>query len=302
MKDLDEKIVLIGSSGFVGQRLKEILPENKTLIPTSSDLNILNKTSIQTYLKQVTPKAVINLAAFTNVKEAELQRNNKKGLTWQINVIGADNLAKVTNDLGVFLEHISTDCVNPGSIDFPGPLDESAKLINNPKLMSWYAYTKLVSEQSVRANLKSSIIRISFPFGSLNPNKDYALKLIKAIQLGYSIFDDQSFTPTYIDDLAEAIIKITLVESRGIFHVACNSTNPYEFGSYLARKISLNQKIKKGSLQELKNPTVINQYPPLGGLNTDETQNRLGIKFHTWQEALDKFIPRILSKFPTLEF
>lgn len=289
---IETKVLLTGSSGFIGKRLIELL-ELPLQTPDSTEFNILNQDSITNYLKTHQPTSIVNLAAYTDVKAAESQRDNKSTPAWKINVNGVQNLVDISQSLNIHFIQISTDCVFPGNNQYPGPFAENDQTIDNPNLMSWYAYTKLKAEEIVKQYQNSAIVRIAFPFGSQNPNKDYVLKLIKTIELGYPLFRDQKFSPTYINDLALVLEKIIQEHLTGNFHaVSADITNPLDIGTYLSKKIRLGMPVKPGWIKAV-NTSVINQYPELGGLRSEYTQTRLGIMFHTAKEALDEFLPTI---------
>lgn len=57
------KILITGSSGFVGQNLIDYFGKEEVLIPPSKDLNLLNSLSVSFYFKEHRPKTIIHLAA-----------------------------------------------------------------------------------------------------------------------------------------------------------------------------------------------------------------------------------------------
>ncbi len=285
-------ILVIGSSGLVGSRFLELIPNKKEIIaPTETELSILQQDSVKDILEKYHPEVVINFAAHTNLDEAEKQKGDKTGLPWKLNVEGAKNVAKVCQKNRIFLIHISTDAVFPGTKNFPGPYSEDTVPPDNDKDLSWYGYTKLQGEKAViKACPSSAIVRIAYPFGNPSSERDFANKTLSYIDAGYTLFDDQIFTPTYIPDLAKALLIISKNKFKGTYHIACTKlTTPYKFGKYAALIANLNQEVKPGSVFDyFKVPgrpmRVIN-----GGLKTKNTEKRLKIKLSTWQEALDSF-------------
>ncbi len=286
--------LIIGGNGLVGSKIVELInPQvNHLFVPTSQELDITNLKSIDNYLLKIHPQIVINFAAHTNLEEAEKQRGDRESLSWQINVIGAQNVAKAAKRRNIYLIHISTDAVFPGTDDFPGPYSENSIPPDNLDNLCWYGYTKLKGEQAVQKTTnKFAIVRISYPFGNPLADKDFAKKTLKYIQSGYPLFSDQFFTPTYIPDLSLALIRILQQEMTGYYHVACQGlTTPYEFGSYLASQTGLKKNIKSGSVVEFIKTPCQPTRAMKGGLLTYKTINTQGIKFHTWQAAVDSYI------------
>ena len=68
---------------------------------------------------------ILHFAAYTDVSQAENQRDDKNGACWQINVEGTRNLVKLAKEVNAHFIHISTDYVFPGSEEDPGPHKES---------------------------------------------------------------------------------------------------------------------------------------------------------------------------------
>ena len=291
-----KEILVTGSSGLVGSRFVSLhQPKGELLTPSHQDLDISSKEAVLRYIKKHEPNVIINFAAYTNVDGAEVkeEKGQRSGQAWKINVEGARNLAEVAKKHGTFLIHISTDFVFPGTSKFPGPYNES----DNPNegdsdLIGWYAKTKLSAERAlliVGGDL--AIVRISFPFGNPNSEKDLTAKTRKVIELGYGIYSNQKITPTYIPDLVNAVAIVMERKLTGIYHVATNPvTTPYEFGRYFAKKSGIPGEIKEGSMPDFVKDSGKAPRPLIGGLNTKHTAKLLGIKFMTWQEAIDEFV------------
>lgn len=275
-------IEIIGAGSFIGSSVLKDL-EGKLAAPSSLELDITDIQTVKSALEKNHPSSVISFAAYTNLAEAEKERGDKSGIVWKVNVQGAENLSKVCNETGTFLVHISTDAVFPGTDNFPGPYPEDATLPDNPNPLSWYAYTKLKGEEAVQANTRDwAIVRISYPFGNLHNPRDFALKTIQYIKMGYSLFNDQNFTPTFLPDLSGALNKIVSQHQVGIYHVVCSRiTTPFNFAKYIADKLGLENQIQSGSINDYKGfPRV-----KLGGLENKKTQEKLGLKLHQWQEG-----------------
>src|SRR3990167_6067517 len=294
MSKKDEKpqeIVLIGSTGFVGSKVANLLTERKIhlLLPSKRELDITNSHSIKQYFLNKRPKVLINLAAFTNIEEAEKQRGKRKALIWKINVEGPKKLARLCKEFQLFFVHISTDSVFPGTEEYPGPYKENDKPPLDLESLSWYSYTKLIGERKViNSGSKYAIIRISYPFGNVKSQKDFMVKTIKYIKSGTSFFSDQIFTPTYIPDLAESIAAIVTLRKKGIFHVTCTSlTSPYKFALYLGKKLGLENKIFKQKLSNYFNKSNSFKRSKYGGLLNKFTQRSLNIKFFSWRKAIE---------------
>ncbi|MBF2099291.1 MAG: NAD(P)-dependent oxidoreductase [Gloeomargaritaceae cyanobacterium C42_A2020_066] len=143
-------ILLTGGSGRLGQELRQLMPD--LIAPPRQELDITQPETLTACLARYRPAGLIHAAAYTNVAQAETDRD----LCWQVNVQGTRHLVQATQHLGIPLIHISTDYVFAGERgnyregDMPGPP------------LNYYALTKLVAEEVVRVHPHPLIIRTSF--------------------------------------------------------------------------------------------------------------------------------------------
>lgn len=289
---MKETLYVTGSEGLVGSEFVKFSKNNYQLItPEINTLDISNFVALEKYFQENKLSAIVNFAALTNVDGAEKEKGNKKGPFWLANVIGAVNLARLAKDKSAHMIQISTDFVFPGSIKLPGPYSEKKEPPKASTGIGWYGWTKRIAEKKIQEIISPAIVRISFPFGNSGSPKDYLNKLISGINKGYSLFNNQKITPTYMPDLFYAIEKILQDRLTGVFHVTTFPiTTPFEIGRMLTEKLNLDIPAKSGSVLDfLKKPGVAPR-PIRGGLRSKETQRILGIKFHSWQEGLDAWL------------
>jgi dTDP-4-dehydrorhamnose reductase len=112
----------------------------------------------------------------------------------------------------------------------------------------------------------------------------------------YPLFDDQVQSVIFIDDLVAPLSKIVEKELNGVFHIASkDTTTPYEIGTYLLSKFAGKPvELQKGSMSDFLAVPGRTPRPLLGGLKTEITQEKLGIKFKTWKEMVDEFIDQVI--------
>lgn len=294
-----KKILVIGGTGMVASRFIDAAREFLNI--TSVDertINITDKNKVRHFFSDNNFDAVVNFAAFTDVDAAENQKNNKEGLVWKLNVLGTKFLAKECENKNIFLIHISTDFVFPGSKNNPGPYEEESIIPDSAEGMGWYGWTKNRAERLLfKSGGRIAIVRYAYPFRSdkFENKKDWARNLIKLYseQKLYPLFSDQIQSILYIDDLVDPLLKIINKEITGIFHISSKDrTSPYEAGKYLLEKYSNKYvDIKEASLVEyLKHESKKAPRPIFGGLRVEKTEEKLGTKFRTWKEMVDDFV------------
>ena len=299
---MSEKYLIFGGSGLIGSRFIELVSEEKHVVPKEEELDITDTKALEDFFNKHADEfdVVINFAAYTNVDGAEKERGDETGVVWKINVIGAENVAKVTQKHGKFLIYISTDFIFPGTDEDPGPYTEDAELPKSAEKIGWYGWTKNVAEKKVKeVGGNFAITRIAYPFRAA-PYKlkiDFARNILELFDKDklYPMFSDQQLTPVFIDDLVITLEKIAELKKPGIYHVVtADVTSPFEFGSYLLEKAKGARGIvKKGSMKEFLKAPGRTPRPRLGGLDTKKTQEALGMKFKTWKQAVDEFIRQL---------
>jgi dTDP-4-dehydrorhamnose reductase len=303
----NNRIYVTGASGLVGSRFIELYSSKYSLLtPSSSEVNISDYTSLEKFFEENKFSAVVNFAAFTDVSAAENERDNKEGNCFKVNVLGAENLAKLCKKHKRFLTHISTDMVFSGSKDYPGPYSEDSVPESDSKRLTWYGFTKAEAERVIESILgkDAAILRIIYPVRAKFGSKlDYLRKPLKLFDEGrlYPMFNDQQVSIAFIDEVSKAIDVILEKETKGVFHVSSRDTStPYELVSYLIEKArgkknvvvptSVYDFIKKQKEANPNNPFVEVRYPIYGGLKVEKTESELGIKFSFWKEIIDKLV------------
>lgn len=292
-----KKILVIGATGLVGSKFVELAKDKLDIVPIDEKtLNITNKDEVNSYFKNNSFDSVLNFAAVTNVDGAEKERGDEQGFTWKLNVEGPIILAEACKEHNKFLVQISTDFVFKGTEDDPGPYSEDKEIPESNEGIGWYGWTKNRSEHFIKnINCRHAIARIAYPFyGSKYEQKlDFAKNYIKVFDEGklFPIFTDQIFTPLNVDSFAEPMVKILSEEIEGVFHLVSSDTaTPFEFVEYLLEKIrNVKDVVQKGSMVEFLKAPGRTPRPRLGGLKTEITQERLGMKFKTWREMVDDF-------------
>ncbi len=248
------KVLVIGASGLVGSRFTELNAQKFDFdSPSSEQLDILNSESLEKYLERSTAEVIINFAAYTNVDEAEEEKDNKEGLVYKLNVEAPKNLAVLSHKLGKYFIHISTDYVFGGEKE-DSPYTEEDK----PNPVNWYGMTKYLGEQEVlESDGESCIVRPEVPYrAKYEIKKDLARTFIDLLKGGKQIsaVSDQKITPVFIDSFSEALVKIIDAKEKGIYHVAStNWITPYDFARLLAGEFNLDSSlVVKKSFDEFR--------------------------------------------------
>ena len=240
------KYYLVGARGMLASDLALMLAESGELIRRDlPELDITDIACVRRDIKAAAPDVVINCAAYTAVDKAE----EEEAICHAVNAIGAGNLATACRESDIRLIHISTDFVFDGQSN--SPYTETDK--TNP--ISVYGKTKLAGENLIRQEMDDYlIIRTSWLYGSHGNNFVKTISRIAAERDTLGIVYDQTGTPTYTKDLAEAIINLISIQAKpGIYHFSNEGLcSWYDFAFEILNILRL-----KGETLKLKELTPI---------------------------------------------
>ena len=295
-----KKVFVTGGSGLVGSFFVENYSgKYKIVAPEYPKIDLTKKETFENIIKEEKPDVILHFAAYTDVSQAESQKDDKTGTCWQINVEGTKNLVSLAKNVGAHLIHISTDYVFPGSEENSGPHKESDTPEADSSKVTWYGFTKAEAERVVNNLLgkERTVLRLVYPVRAKYPAKlDYLRKPLALFDQGklYPLFNDQQVTITFIDEACLALEKIIDGKIYGVFHASTpDLSTPYELVSYLIEKArGVKDVIKSSSLDEFLESSGNSpvRYQKYGGLKVEETQKSLGIKFSPWRKVIDSLV------------
>lgn len=280
------KIIGTGLSGLVGSRIVELLSPDFEFedISRKTGTDISDKDAVLQRLQNSDAPFVIHLAAYTNVDEAEKEKDLKENShVWKINVEGTKNVLEAARSTNKHLIHISTDMVFPGTKPVPDRYSEE----DATGSIGWYAETKEEAEKVVlQSTTPFTVVRIAYPYLA-NSDKNYffIFKNLLEEKQQFKAVADHFFTPTFIDDLADVFRLAFQKELTGIYHTGGKDiVSPYDVAKKIAEIFDLDKKlISKTTREEFfkgKAPRAFNL-----SLNSDKI-GKLGIKLRGLEEGL----------------
>lgn len=177
-------------------------------------LDITDLSAIREMVASEKVEAIINCAAYTDVEGAE----DRRELAELLNATAPENLATAMNEVGGVLFHISTDYVFGGE-PYNTPCRENQK--GTPTGV--YGLTKLHGEEKIKASgCKYVIIRTAWLYSEFGKNFLKTMLRLTGEKPQLKVVFDQTGTPTYAFDLAQAIYAIissrAYEEHPGVYH------------------------------------------------------------------------------------
>lgn len=283
------KWAITGATGQLGRELVTIFKklDYEYISWSSSDLDIASEGAISKVTSEA-PDLLINCAAWTAVDKAE----SEVAAAFRVNELGAANMARAANRLGIPLVHISTDYVFAGNRNTPWKVEDPTEPT------SAYGRSKLAGEVAIRSIHQegSYILRTAWLYSAFGSNfaKSIISKTLNTKE-ALRVVDDQIGQPTYAKDLARQIIDTC--ENKipfGTYHATnSGSATWYEFASRIIELI--------GEPEERINPVTSNEFPsPVKRPNYSVLDNSKWLEtkvppMRDWKEALDEAFPSILA-------
>jgi dTDP-4-dehydrorhamnose reductase len=210
------KVLIAGATGMLGATLAPCLEAaghdvvrhgHRGAGDVGCDLT--DRQAAKALVDEVSPQAVINLVALTNVDRCEREPDR----AYRLNVLTVENLvAALAGRDGAFLVQISTDQV----YDAAGPNAEE-----NVRLTNTYAMTKYAGELAAKL-MPSAVLRTNFFGPSAAPGRnsfsDWVLDGLCA-RKPMTAFADVIFNPVSMITLSNIIGRVLERPVRGVFNV-----------------------------------------------------------------------------------
>ena len=288
--------LITGGSGQLGIAASQELGERGILFTSwdSRDLDITQGPIVRKFISQLSPKVIINCAAWTDVDGAETNESQAS----RVNGDGAENISIAAKKCGAKLIHISTDYVFSGENKTPWQVGDAI----NPQ--STYGRTKADGESRVRRAHpeNSSIVRTAWLYSPWGNNFAKTMTRLAINADGeVRVVNDQMGQPTSAMDLAKQLIDLGLSSSSaGVYH----GTNSGE-----ATWFEFAQEIFKlaGADSSRVVPVSSSEYPriakrPSYSVLSHDSWSKTSVQpMRDWRIAIEEAMPAIISAVKTEE-
>lgn len=281
------KILVTGYTGQLGYDVvREGIKRGFDMIGVGSrDLNITNKDSVEQYVKNVMPDAIIHCAAYTAVDKAE----DDKETCWNVNVEGTKYLANAAKEIDAKFMYFSTDYVFNGDGEIP--FDET----DTPSPVGYYGLTKYEGEKVVQSLLTDwFILRISWVFGINGKNFVKTMLRLAETHNELNVVGDQVGSPTSTFDLSRLIIDMIQTNRYGIYHATNEGFCSWaEFANEIFRVAG--KQIKVNSISTEQYPTRAVR-PKNSRMSKQKLIDNEFKPLPSWQDSLNYYIKQIQSE------
>ena len=209
-------ILVTGANGQLGCCMRNAASgsSDRYIFTDVAELDITDREAVARMVADNGINLIINCAAYTNVDKAETDA----AFAEKLNAEAVRNLADAIKGVDGTLIHISTDYVFGGD-----PYNTPCREEQTGTPTGVYGLTKLHGEQAIAASgCKALIFRTAWLYSEYGKNFVKTMLNLTSTKPELKVVFDQTGTPTYAQDLADAIYNI--IETRlfegneGIYH------------------------------------------------------------------------------------
>ena len=276
-------------TGFNGQLANEIYNlsepfsgDAKFFFKTEKELDISKKDEVERFLLDNNIDRIINCAAYTNVDNAE----DEKEKAFLVNDKAVDNLATIAQSINIYLIHISTDYVFDGNHYKPYKEDDPT----NP--VSVYGKSKRAGEVNILEKQAGMVIRTSWLYSQTGKNFVKSIARLSNEREQLKVVFDQVGNPTYAHDLAGVLLKAATTHKNnllfGIYHYSNEGVcSWYDFAMEIRNILNIQCDIQPIESKDF--PTKAPR-PHYSVLNKEKIKTDLQIQIPYWKDSLKEML------------
>jgi dTDP-4-dehydrorhamnose reductase len=283
---MNKKIAVIGSNGQLGSDLVWELASRGFEITglTHDEIEVTNIDSVRKVLQSIKPAYILNTAAFHNVPKCEVDPLK----AFNVNALGALNIARVSDELDSVNVYFSTDYVFDGSKKAPY-IEQDA-----PNPLNIYASTKLLGEYyTLNYGQKGYVVRISGIYGAVPcraKGGNFITTMIKFAKEKpeVKVVQDEVLSPTPTAEIAKKVIGIMQSNTFGLFHLTSEGQcSWYEFAEVIFQTLKLRTPLLPCSVKDF--PSTIKR--PFYSVLENKHAKDLGLaEMPHWKDSLMAFL------------
>jgi len=272
------RIAITGGHGQLGRALarRALGHDVVALTRSAADVRTLD---VRDALADLQPDVVINAAAMTDVDGCEAQPE----AAFAVNALGARNVALGAALCRAALVQVSTDYV------YDGTKGEPYWEFDPPCPVSVYGASKLAGERlAVAVCQRVYVVRAAWLYGIGGRSFVTRILRLAAERPALSVVDNEFGSPTFCDDLADALLELVVTGAYGTYHLA---------GEGACSRFEFARAILDGAGRAGFDLTPTDHFPraarppayaPLRNFAAAE----LGIRLPPWRDGLARFFAR----------
>jgi len=223
------RLVITGATGTLGRALSRLCRRRGLdhVLLSRQDMDIANADEVETMVERYRPWAIINAAGYVRVADAAGEQER----CFRENVRGAELIGQVSARHGIRFVTFSSNLVFNGRL---------GRAYVEPDLIGPtcpYGRSKAQAEARVSASCPDAlVVRTSAFFGPWD-TYNFVHQTLSQLAAGQrvTLSTAQLVSPTYVPDLADAVLDLLVDEETGIWHLTnAGIISWYEFGRLVA--------------------------------------------------------------------
>ena len=281
------KVMVTGACSKLGRavvQLLEMQADTEVVALGQDELDILDEVLVDSTVERLQPATIINCAGFNDVEAAEHRLATKL----PVNTRGLCNLARTAAKFRVYLCSFSSKYVFNGKNSEPYDEDDDKWPLNQ------YGNSKHGGEEMVNDQLDNYlIVRSDLLYGG--GGDDWISRIKEELGAGrpLAVSNDFFIAPTYVGDLAAAMVALSTEWAAGIYHYtndAGNGVSCYEFAQAVAEQAGLDSSLLQATpMTEVDFGGPLN-LPERAILSLDRFKKMFPSLVRPWQEALASYM------------
>jgi dTDP-4-dehydrorhamnose reductase len=295
---VSERVLVTGAGGQLGSYLRPALEhaghEVVGLGRSAADgvdvvADIGNADELDALMTSFHPDVVIHAAAYTDVDGCETHPERAD----LVNHVGSRIVAAAARRVRAWMLGVGTDFVFPG--DATSPYTEQAEV--GP--ISVYGSSKLNGERAtLAADASFAVARTSWVFGGAGKHFPRTVVHMLRDRGSMAVVNDEISTPTFAEDLAEALVALIPHRPAGILHLSNEgAVSRFAFAQAVARNAGFDP--------EAVTPTTtaefLEHYPlparrPAFSALANTRAAALGVRLPRWEDAVERYVPRLAAE------
>ena len=208
------QLLLTGASGTLGRELARRADVRGLahVLTSRADMDIANPRSVADMLDVVRPWGLVNAAGYVRVDDAEEDRER----CFRENAEGPAVLAEACRARGIRLVTFSSDLV------FDGGRNRPYHEADDPAPLNVYGASKLEGERRVMEAAPDALVVRSSAFFGPHDQHNFVTLGLRALAEGrpWHAAGDLTVSPTYVPDLADAVLDLLIDGESGLWHLA----------------------------------------------------------------------------------
>ena len=287
-----KNILVTGAYGQLGNEVRILsanYPEYNFMFTDVDSLDITDKNELIDFVTGNDIRYIINCAAYTAVDKAE----DDSELCEKINATAVKNLGIAAAEAGAGIIHVSTDYVFDGTSCRPYTEDMPTKPC------SVYGKTKLKGEKNLlKACPNAIVIRTAWLYSPFGNNFVKTMIKLGSERESLNVIFDQVGTPTYAEDLADAILKAmdqtidTDHDKGGVYHFSNEGVCSWYDFTLKIHELAGIKTCKVNPIETKDYPTKAAR-PHYSVLNKTKIKQAFNITIPHWEASLKNCIKEL---------